>query len=82
VLPGRFLSPIVFRPVAIPVCVAAIPSPPIDPAAAKGSPDEIARAFRNAFVVLDRRIGLFLSLPFATLQHLALQHEIEEIGRS
>ena len=38
-----------------------------DPAAVKGTPEEIARAFRDAFVVLDRRIGLFLSLPLAPL---------------
>jgi arsenate reductase len=53
-----------------------------DPAAVKGSSEEIARAFRDAFIVLDRRIGLFLSLPLATLQQLAIQREIEEIGRS
>jgi arsenate reductase (thioredoxin) len=53
-----------------------------DPAAVKGSPEEIDRAFRDAFVVLDRRIGLFLSLPFAILQQLAIQKEIESIGRS
>jgi len=53
-----------------------------DPAAVQGTPQEIARAFRDAFLVLDRRIGLFLSLPFATLQQLAMQREIESIGRS
>jgi len=53
-----------------------------DPAAVKGTPEEIERAFRDAFVVLDRRIGLFLSLPMATLQQLAIQKEIERIGRS
>jgi arsenate reductase len=53
-----------------------------DPAEVKGSPEEIARAFHDAFVVLDRRIGLFLSLPLATLQDLAIQRNIEEIGRS
>lgn len=53
-----------------------------DPAAVKGSPDEIQRAFCDAFVVLDRRIGLFLSLPITTLQQLAIQKEIESIGRS
>jgi arsenate reductase len=52
-----------------------------DPAAVKGTPDEIARAFRDAFVILDRRIGLFLSLPFATLGQMAIQKEITEIGR-
>lgn len=51
-----------------------------DPAAVKGDPQEIARAFHDAFVILDRRIGLFLSLPFATLGQLALQREIENIG--
>ena len=53
-----------------------------DPAAVKGSPEEIERAFREAFVVLDRRIALFLSLPIATLRQLAIQTEIESIGRS
>ena len=53
-----------------------------DPAAAKGTPEEIARAFRDAFVVLDRRIGLFTSLPIATLNELAIKQKIEEIGRA
>jgi arsenate reductase len=53
-----------------------------DPAAVKGTPEEIARAFRDAFVVIDRRIGLFLSLPLATLQQFSIQQEIEKIGRS
>jgi hypothetical protein len=30
-----------------------------DPAAVKGTPAEIARAFRDAFSILDRRIGCF-----------------------
>jgi arsenate reductase len=53
-----------------------------DPAAVQGTTEEIARAYRDAFIVLDRRIGLFLSLPLATLQQLAIQSEIEKIGRS
>jgi len=53
-----------------------------DPAAMKGSPEEIARAFRDAFVTLDRRIGLFLSLPLAMLQQLAIQEEINKIGKA
>ena len=52
-----------------------------DPATVKGTPEEIARAFCDAFVLLDRRIGLFLSLPLETLQQVAIQHEIDEIGR-
>jgi arsenate reductase len=55
-----------------------------DPAAVKGTPEEIERAFNDAFVVLDRRIGLFLALPMSmsTLEELAIHKEIERIGRS
>src|SRR3569833_161586 len=53
-----------------------------DPAAVKGSPEEIARAFRDAFMVLDRRIGLFIALPLATLQEIAIKQKIQEIGRA
>jgi arsenate reductase (thioredoxin) len=52
-----------------------------DPAAVTGSPDEIERAFRDAFMALDRRIGLFLCLPLASLDHLAIKREIDRIGR-
>ena len=52
-----------------------------DPAAAEGSPEAIERAFREAFLILDRRISLFLSLPFSTLSQLAIQKEIDRIGR-
>jgi arsenate reductase (thioredoxin) len=52
-----------------------------DPAAVKGTPEEIERAFRDAYTILDRRIGLFLSLPLPTLEHLAIQKEIDRIGR-
>ncbi len=51
-----------------------------DPAAATGTPEEIERAFREAFVTLDRRISLFLALPLATLDKLALKSEIDRIG--
>lgn len=52
-----------------------------DPAAATGTPDEIERAFREAFVSLDRRISLFLALPLSTLDKLALKKEIDRIGQ-
>lgn len=52
-----------------------------DPAAVEGSSQQIERAFRDAFFLLDRRIGLFLSLPLSTLDRLALKKEIENIGR-
>ena len=53
-----------------------------DPAMVTGLPEEIARAFHDAFVVLDRRIGLFLSLPLATLEEFGIKQKIQEIGRS
>ena len=52
-----------------------------DPAAVKGSPQEVERAFREAFTILDRRISLFLSLPLTSIDKLALKKEIEKIGR-
>jgi arsenate reductase len=52
-----------------------------DPAAVVGTADEIDRAYRDAFLMLERRIGLFLSLPLASLGRLALQNEIENIGK-
>jgi arsenate reductase (thioredoxin) len=52
-----------------------------DPAAVKGSPQEVERAFREAFTILDRRISLFLSLPLASIDKLALKKEIDKIGQ-
>jgi arsenate reductase len=51
-----------------------------DPAVVQGTPEQIARAFRDAFIMLDRRISLFVSLPLATLGNLAIQKEIDRIG--
>jgi arsenate reductase len=51
-----------------------------DPAAVTGTPDEIERAYRSAFMTLERRIDLFLSLPLATIDRLAIQREIGNIG--
>jgi len=53
-----------------------------DPAAMAGSQSQIERAFRDAFVTLDRRISLFLSLPLASLDVLALKGKLNEIGAS
>jgi arsenate reductase len=52
-----------------------------DPAAAKGTPEAIGRAFREAFMTLDRRISLFLSLPLSSLGNLAIKKEIDHIGQ-
>ncbi|HTR48986.1 MAG TPA: arsenate reductase ArsC [Verrucomicrobiae bacterium] len=53
-----------------------------DPAAVQGTPEQIEKAFRDAFVVLDRRISLFLCLPLASLDKLAIKKEIDRIGHA
>ncbi len=50
-----------------------------DPGGAE--PAQRERAFRETFVLLDRRISLFCSLPLAALDKLAIKKEIERIGR-
>lgn len=52
-----------------------------DPAAEAGSTELIERAFRDAFVTLDRRIGLFLSLPISSLDSLSVKKEVDRIGK-
>jgi len=51
-----------------------------DPAEAKGTHEQIERAFRDAYLLLERRISLFLSLPLSSLDKLAIQKEINQIG--
>ena len=51
-----------------------------DPAAVRGDISEIERAFRNAYLLLDRRISLFLSLPLTTLDQLALKKALDDVG--
>jgi arsenate reductase (thioredoxin) len=50
-----------------------------DPAAVQGTPEEIAKVFRDAFFMLDRRFSLFTSLPLASLDRLAIQKEIDKL---
>jgi arsenate reductase len=52
-----------------------------DPAAVHGDSATIERAFRQAFFILDRRISLFLALPLASIDRLALKKEVDRIGR-
>lgn len=51
-----------------------------DPAAVHGTPEEIKCAYREAFLTLERRIVLFLSLPLATISKMAIKKEIDKIG--
>jgi arsenate reductase (thioredoxin) len=53
-----------------------------DPDAVEGSDLERANAFREAFRTLERRIELFLSLPLATVDRLALGTKVQQIGKA
>jgi arsenate reductase len=52
-----------------------------DPAEAVGTPAEIALAFKQAYRLLNQRIGIFTSLPLRSLGQLTLQGRLREIGR-
>lgn len=52
-----------------------------DPAAADGADADRMLAFREAFRMLERRIKLFLALPLASLDGMALQRQVDAIGR-
>ena len=51
-----------------------------DPAAATGSEVERQAAFRAALTALEQRIKLFVALPVAKLDRLALKRRLDEIG--
>jgi protein-tyrosine-phosphatase len=53
-----------------------------DPAAAAGSDEQKRQAFVDAMNQLQRRISMFVSLPFATLDGMKLQHAVREIGKT
>ncbi len=53
-----------------------------DPAAVKGHDIEKEKAFVQAFKYLKTRIGLFLSLPLKSIDKMALNSKLREIGRS
>jgi protein-tyrosine-phosphatase len=52
-----------------------------DPAAAQGSEAEIALAFKDAYRMLNQRVGIFVNLPIRSLDRLSLQTKLKEIGR-
>jgi arsenate reductase (thioredoxin) len=52
-----------------------------DPAEATGKPAEIALAFKEAYRLLNQRIGIFTTLPLRSLDRLSLQNKLRDIGR-
>jgi len=51
------------------------------PAEAQDSPAELALAFKDAYRMLNQRIGIFTSLPLRSLDQISLQRKLREIGR-
>lgn len=52
-----------------------------DPAPAEGTDEEIFRHFKQAALLLQRRIELFCSLPFEKLDRLRLTELTQNIGK-
>lgn len=52
-----------------------------DPAKAEGTHEHILQEFRNVGLLLRKRLELMLALPIAKLEKLAIQHEVEQIGK-
>ena len=52
-----------------------------DPAAVDGTDDEKRAAFKEAAIILRRRIELLIALPFEKLDALAIQSKLQEIGK-
>jgi arsenate reductase (thioredoxin) len=53
-----------------------------DPVKAQGSKAERSLAFADTMRMLTQRIGIFVSLPFDKLSKLALQKELDAIGKT
>jgi hypothetical protein len=53
-----------------------------DPSRAEGNEAEKRLAFADTYRMLHHRIGIFVALPTASLERMALQKRLDEIGRS
>lgn len=53
-----------------------------DPAVARGTEAEVAKTFREVFLLLQRRIELFANLPVQSLDRMSLKRRIDEIGET
>ena len=52
-----------------------------NPAAVEGTEAERRRAFRDAYVVLENRIKLFVALPIEKLDRMMIKRNVDEISR-
>jgi len=53
-----------------------------DPAAVEGTDQAKALAFHAAAVTIKRRLELMMALPLASLERLAIQRHVKDIGQS
>lgn len=51
-----------------------------DPAAVEGDEQVKEKAFLDTFITMKRRIQLMLSLPLTSLDRMAIQREVRDIG--
>ncbi|MEJ1969944.1 MAG: arsenate reductase ArsC [Rhizomicrobium sp.] len=51
-----------------------------DPAAVGGTETEIAKAFRDTMLALQRRVELFADLPVSSLDRMSLRKRLDAIG--
>lgn len=51
-----------------------------DPAVAEGNEERKMKAFYDAYMVLNRRIAIFLSLPIEKLDQISLRRQLDDIG--
>ena len=52
-----------------------------DPAAVAGTAEEVQKAYREVFFLLENRIALFLDLALNSIDGLAFKKELDNIGR-
>ncbi len=53
-----------------------------DPGHMQGSDEEVINAFEKTVEIIQRRIGLFLQLPFEQMDKTELQLQLEQIGNT
>jgi arsenate reductase len=51
-----------------------------DPAAVRGSEEDMRKAFREAYLQLENRIKIFVALPIDKLDRMSIKRSVDEIG--
>jgi arsenate reductase len=51
-----------------------------NPARAQGNESQVRLAYADCFRMLSNRVGIFVNLPLVSLDHMATQRRLDEIG--